>query len=178
MVTRREVWELLGGLDEQLAVSYNDVDFCLRAAQHGWKTVWTPFAELIHYESTSRKPDIDPANTVRARAEFDFMVKRWSDVLRNDPSYNPNLTLDHEDYGLSWPPRIGPVEARRRPHPSRDGASRAGSRSPETITSPFAYGDGGLCRSVDLLEATNFETALVRVGAGNDPDVGLVDEHR
>ena len=72
-----------------------------------------PFAELVHYESTTRKPDIDPSNVSRARAEFDFMMDRWGELLRHDPSYNPNLTLDHENYDLSWPPRIGPTEARR-----------------------------------------------------------------
>ena len=113
MVTRREVWEELGGLDEQLAVSYNDVDYCLRGAQAGWRTAWTPFAELTHFESTSRKPDVEAANVIRARAEFDFMVDRWGERLRQDVAYNPNLTLDHEDYGLSWPPRVGRTEARR-----------------------------------------------------------------
>ncbi len=116
MVTRRELWDELGGLDEQLAVSYNDVDYCLRAAQAGWKTAWTPFAELTHFESTSRKPDVDAANVLRARAEFDFMVDRWGEWLRQDPAYNPNLTLDHEDYQLSWPPRIGRTEACRPRH--------------------------------------------------------------
>lgn len=110
MVTRRELWEAAGGLDEDLAVSYNDVDYCLRARDHGWRTVWTPFAELTHYESTSRGADGDAPNVDRAQREYAFMVDRWNGQLRADPAYNPNLTLNTEDYALSWPPRIGRFE--------------------------------------------------------------------
>jgi len=110
MVTRRELWEAVGGLDENLAVSYNDVDYCLRARAHGWRTVWTPFAELTHYESTSRGADVEARNAARAQREYAFMVDRWDGLLRADPAYNPNLTLNTEDYALSWPPRIGRFE--------------------------------------------------------------------
>jgi GT2 family glycosyltransferase len=115
LVTRREVWNQIGGLDEEhLAVSYNDVDFCLRAEVEGWRTVWTPFAELIHHESVSRGADSDAANVTRAKLEYDFMEEKWRDLIRLDPAYNPNLTLNTEDYSLSWPPRIGRFEGPRR----------------------------------------------------------------
>jgi O-antigen biosynthesis protein len=111
MVTRREVWEKAGGLDEEhLAVSYNDVDYCLRTHAQGWRTVWTPDAELIHYESVSRGADADAVNVARAQREYDFMTGKWEALLRADPAYNPNLTLNTEDYALSWPPRIGRFE--------------------------------------------------------------------
>jgi glycosyltransferase involved in cell wall biosynthesis len=107
MVTRRELWDKLGGLDEeQLPVSYNDVDYCLRARHEGWRVAWTPFAELLHHESTSRGPDTNPDNVARARREHQVMLDRWGEVLGNDPAYNPNLTLDTEDYAPSWPPRF------------------------------------------------------------------------
>jgi glycosyltransferase involved in cell wall biosynthesis len=120
MVTRRQVWEETGGLDaEHLAVSYNDVDYCLRARELGWRTVWTPAAEFVHYESTSRGADSDDANVVRAQGEYKFMTDTWSELIQSDPAYNPNLTLNTEDYSLSWPPRIGRLEPRleRRPTP-------------------------------------------------------------
>jgi O-antigen biosynthesis protein len=108
MVVRREVWEELGGLDECLAVSYNDVDFCLRARKKGWRVVWTPFAELLHSESTSRGSDAEAHNVERARKEHMLMSERWSAELEFDPMYNPNLTLDDDCWKLSWPPRIDP----------------------------------------------------------------------
>jgi GT2 family glycosyltransferase len=111
MVVRHSVWTLLGGLDEALAVSYNDVDFCLRARQHGWRTVWTPEAELFHFESATRGDDTDPSNRSRALAEYQMMLSRWGDDLAYDPFYNPNLTLERGDYSLALPPRSlrGPV---------------------------------------------------------------------
>jgi GT2 family glycosyltransferase len=107
LVTRRQVWEEIGGFDEELAVSFNDVDYCLRARARGWHTVWTPSAELVHYESTSRGSDTESKNALRASHEHDFIVDRWDPLLRADPAYNPNLTFLKEDYSLAFPPRIG-----------------------------------------------------------------------
>ena len=115
MVTRREVWEEIGGFDEALAVSFNDVDYCLRARDRGWATVWTPFAELIHYESTSRGSDTEDDHRDRARREAEYVMARWSALLRADPAYNPNLTFTKEDYSLAWPPRIGRLDRLRPP---------------------------------------------------------------
>ena len=67
--------------------------------------MWTPFAELTHYESVTRRQDTQPANPDRAQAEYHWMRNRWGPRLVRDPAYNPNLTLDREDYSLSWPPR-------------------------------------------------------------------------
>ena len=89
MVVRREVWEELGGFDEELAVSYNDVDFCLRAADAGWRVAWTPWAELLHHESVTRGQDTDPVNMNRARAEYDSMVERWGPILPRRPGLQP-----------------------------------------------------------------------------------------
>jgi glycosyltransferase involved in cell wall biosynthesis len=109
MCTRRQVWDELGGLDEDnLAVSFNDVDYCLRARAAGWAVVWTPWAGLIHHESVSRGDDFAPDNLPRSRRETRFMLERWGDLLQNDPAYNPNLTLETPDYGLAWPPRRRP----------------------------------------------------------------------
>jgi O-antigen biosynthesis protein len=113
MATRREVWEEVGGFDEELAVSFNDVDYCLRARDRGWSTVWTPFAELMHFESTSRGSDTEDDNVARADGEAEYMMDRWSALLRSDPAYNPNLTFTKEDYSPAWPPRIGRFDRRR-----------------------------------------------------------------
>jgi GT2 family glycosyltransferase len=103
-LVRREVYLQLGGLDENLAVTFNDVDFCLRLRQACYRIVWTPYAELIHHESASRGSDDSAPKQVRFLAEVDYMKAKWGDALQRDPFYNPNLSLD-ELFTLSFPPR-------------------------------------------------------------------------
>lgn len=105
MVVRRDAYEQVGGLDEtNLAVAFNDVDFCIRVREAGWRVVWTPYAVLTHHESVSRGYDV----VVRPsgfREEIGFMERRWGQTLRTDPAYNPNLTLEDTEYGPAFPPR-------------------------------------------------------------------------
>lgn len=87
MMVRYEVFERLGGFGEDLPVAYNDVDFCLRLSDHGYRVVYTPYAELVHDESHTRgriPPD---------RYAVEAMTARWGDRIRSDPYYNPNLDL-------------------------------------------------------------------------------------
>lgn len=106
LVVRKSLYERVGGLNEnELAVSYNDVDFCLKLVDIGFQNVWTPFAELYHHESASRGYEITPEKKIRLAQEASYMRERWNGVLKNDPFYNPNLTLKREDFSLSWPPR-------------------------------------------------------------------------
>jgi GT2 family glycosyltransferase len=105
MVVRREAWEQLGGMDEvHLPVAFNDVDFCLRLREAGWRVVWTPEARLLHHESVTR------GDETKRRAGFAaeelYMIHRWGDVLRTDPAYNPNLANVAEEFSLAWPPRV------------------------------------------------------------------------
>ena len=107
LVVRKSIYEELGGLNEtELQVACNDVDFCLRAREAGYKNIWTPYAELYHHESSSRGFDDTPEKQARAAKEVAYMKQRWGDALLNDPAYSPNLTLDNEDFGLAWPPRV------------------------------------------------------------------------
>ncbi len=107
MVIRKEIYEKVGGLDElNLAVALNDVDFCLRVREAGYRNVWTPFAELYHHESATRGYENTASKKVRLAGERQYMKERWGGILLHDPAYSPNLTLDHEDFSLSWPPRI------------------------------------------------------------------------
>ncbi|RDS83400.1 glycosyltransferase family 2 protein [Dyella psychrodurans] len=107
LVVRKDVFERMGGLDESLQVAFNDVDFCLRLRQHGYTNVWTPFAELYHWESASRGVEDTSEKQDRFDGEVNFMVGRWSKQLRADPYYNPNLTLSGEPFTLAFPPRDG-----------------------------------------------------------------------
>ena len=99
MMIRRDVWDELGGLDERLAVAYNDVDLCLKIRAAGYLIVWTPFAELYHYESKSRGNNKTPKQLKTYKNEVKLMREKWADVLeKGDPYYNQNLSLDRSDY--------------------------------------------------------------------------------
>jgi GT2 family glycosyltransferase len=99
MVERRKYAEA-GGLDETMAVSYNDVDLCLKLHRSGYRNVLVPRARLYHYESKSRGGDDTPAKVARAMEEVGTIRKRWPECAARDPYYNPNLTADAEDFGL------------------------------------------------------------------------------
>ena len=108
LVVRKSAYAQVGGLDAvNLKVAFNDVDFCLRLREAGYRNVWTPYAELIHHESATRGDDIAPEKRERFQREVLYMKQRWPAVIAHDPAYNPNLTLDSEDFALAWPPRYG-----------------------------------------------------------------------
>ena len=99
LLVRRELFEKAGGLEEEFAVSLNDVDFCLKLRQMGYLNVFTPFAELYHYESASRGLDDQGEKAQRYNRESEKFRKKWKDVLeKGDPYYNPNFSLDRSDY--------------------------------------------------------------------------------
>nr|WP_314490588.1 glycosyltransferase family 2 protein [uncultured Pseudomonas sp.] len=101
LIVRKEVFDQVNGLDEiNLKVAFNDVDFCLKVDEAGYRNVWTPYAELYHYESISRGAEDSPEKIKRFQAEIIFMKNRWSQVLNRDPYYNENLTKDREDFSL------------------------------------------------------------------------------
>jgi len=98
MATRIDVIEATGGFDEQLAIDYNDIDFCLKAIQQGYDIVYTPYAELYHFEGTSiHRKSQDPR-------EVELFQKRWSSFVERDPFYNPNLTRTRADFAID--PRV------------------------------------------------------------------------
>ncbi len=99
LVMRKSVYQEAGGLDEEnLAIAYNDVDFCLTVSGLGYRHVWTPYAELYHKESHSRGYEDTPEKQERHRKERAYMQEKWGEALRQDPYYSPNLTLQKEDY--------------------------------------------------------------------------------
>jgi GT2 family glycosyltransferase len=106
LLVRRNVFEAVHGFNEaDLAIAFNDVDFCLRVRAAGYRNLWTPFAEFYHHESASRGPEDTPEKQARFGREIAYMREKWGPLLDLDPAYNPNLTLDHENFNLSWPPR-------------------------------------------------------------------------
>ena len=94
MMTRRDAFDAVGGFDEQLAVDFNDVDYCLRLRRAGYRIVFTPFATLYHHESASFGPRTQNVK------EVELMKSRWAGVMESDPYYHPALTRDFADYRL------------------------------------------------------------------------------
>jgi GT2 family glycosyltransferase len=116
LVVRKALYEAVGGLNEvELQVACNDIDFCLNLREAGYRNIFTPYAELYHHESASRGFDDTPEKQARSAKEVAYMHERWGDALRNDPAYNPNLTLDFEDFSLAWPPRLAGIAQGERP---------------------------------------------------------------
>ena len=101
MLVTRQAYERANGLDEDFAVAFNDVDFCLRVRDMGYDVVFTPYAECYHYESVSRGSDKTGEKKARFDSERKRLKDRFGDSLLHDPYYNPNLTLDMEDFSES-----------------------------------------------------------------------------
>lgn len=101
LLVRKSVYEQVGGLEENgLRIAFNDVDFCLKVREAGYRNLWTPYAELFHYESKSRGAEDTREKVERFNKEIEFVKTKWGELLRRDPCYSPNLTLAREDFSL------------------------------------------------------------------------------
>lgn len=101
LMMQKALYEELGGLDETFAVALNDVDLCIRAWKAGRVNVFTPFAELYHYESASRGSDLAGKNAERYEKESALFREKWKELLeQGDPYYNPNFSLERSDFAL------------------------------------------------------------------------------
>ncbi|MEM2174693.1 MAG: glycosyltransferase family 2 protein [Candidatus Micrarchaeia archaeon] len=101
LMVKKNIFFKVGGFDcQNLKVAFNDVDFCLKVSELGYRNLWTPYAELYHHESKSRGYEDTPEKSERFKREIEFMKKKWGEVLMKDPYYNPNLTLDREDFSI------------------------------------------------------------------------------
>ena len=101
LLVKKSLYLEAGGLDEGFAVSLNDVDFCLKLREKGYLNVFTPFAELYHYESLSRGADDTGERAERYNRESERFREKWKKQLEaGDPYYNPNFSLDRSDFSL------------------------------------------------------------------------------
>lgn len=101
LMMKKSLYTELGGLDENFAVSLNDVDLCVRAWKEGYVNVFTPFAELYHYESVSRGLDDSGEKAARYDRESEAFRTKWKELLvKGDPYYNVNFSLDRSDFAL------------------------------------------------------------------------------
>ena len=101
LATKKEVFKEVGGFDERYRHAFSDVDFCLEIRERGYLIVYTPYAELYHHGSLGRDHEDAPEKQVEVKKEIEYFQKKWHDVLaQGDPYYNPNLTLDREDFSI------------------------------------------------------------------------------
>lgn len=101
LMVKKKLYEAAGGLDEGFAVSLNDVDFCLKLRRMGYLNVFTPFAELYHFESVSRGLDDQGEKAARYNEESARFREKWKAELEaGDPYFNPNFSLDKSDFSL------------------------------------------------------------------------------
>ncbi|WP_158526011.1 glycosyltransferase [Polynucleobacter paneuropaeus] len=95
LLVKKSVYLEANGLDENLPVDYNDVDFCLRLIKLGYRNIWTPYAELYHYEhGTTGRGALSAQRHSQLSKDMSYMRNRWGDYLIQDPLYSPNLDLD------------------------------------------------------------------------------------
>lgn len=107
LAVRRKVYLEVAGFDAaNLQIAFNDVDFCLRVGEHGYRNVITPFAQLYLHSSISHELENDPDEMVRRRDELGYLQAKWRHLLDNDPYYSPNFELATTDiHGLGYPSR-------------------------------------------------------------------------
>ena len=102
LMIKKSLYQQVGGMDAvKFKVAYNDVDFCLRVMEAGYRNLFTPYAQMYHHESISRGYETTPEKIARFQTEKDALFERHRDILTyGDPYYNPNLTHDKEDFSL------------------------------------------------------------------------------
>jgi GT2 family glycosyltransferase len=97
LAVRRTVFDAVGGFDEKLPITLNDVDFCLRVRDRGYANLMAPHVRLVHHESASRGLDVTPEQAERLASETAYFLSKWGPDVLSDPFYSPHLTLTRED---------------------------------------------------------------------------------
>ena len=101
-MVKKTIFDEVNGLNqENLKIAFNDIDFCLRIKEAGYKNIFNPYCEAYHYESISRGAEDNPEKVARFNSEVKYTQERHQEILKNgDPYYNVNLTLDHENFNI------------------------------------------------------------------------------
>lgn len=101
LMCRRDVFEAVGGFEEHLTIAFNDVDFCFKLLDKGYRNIYLPHVKLYHYESKSRGYENTPEKQTRFEGEVAYMQQKWSALIEQDPCYSPHLTRRRDDYSLN-----------------------------------------------------------------------------
>ncbi len=99
---RKELYEEVGYMDEdKFKVAFNDVDFCLKLMEKGYRNLYNPYVELIHFESKTRGYEITEEQEQRFNNESDNFKKKWKKFLeKGDPYYNKNFTRESCNFDI------------------------------------------------------------------------------
>ena len=101
LMTKKSVFDQVGGLSPELAVAFNDIDYCMKVRALGKMVVYAPYSCFYHYESKSRGLEDTPEKIARFNREVAIFIRKWPDIIQNgDPFYNPNLTLRKSNFAL------------------------------------------------------------------------------
>lgn len=165
LVLRTDVYESVGGFDEEnFTVTFNDVDLCLRIHEKGYRNLYTPYAELYHHESKTR-------GLMAFQSEEDYFSERWKRYIQNDTAYNPNLSLETEDFSLAFPPRV------TRPWESELIVGISANPLVSVITRTYGDRQGFLKEAIQsVLRQTYRPVQLVIVEDGTSNAQKMVDE--
>ena len=99
VLVKKVVFEKVKGFESQYAVAFNDIDLCMKIRKAGYRIIYTPYANLTHYESKSRGTEDSREKRKRFESEIKLFEKRWEKILKNgDPYYNPNFRLDESNF--------------------------------------------------------------------------------
>ena len=101
LMCRKEVFQEVNGFEEYLSVAYNDVDFCFKLIDKGYRNIYLPHVKLYHYESKSRGFDDTIEKQKRFNQEIEFMMVRWGGYIANDPCYSPHLSKKYENFSVN-----------------------------------------------------------------------------
>lgn len=101
LMCRKEIFYEVGGFEEELSIAFNDVDFCLKIIERGYRNIYLPHVKLYHHESKSRGYEDTPKKLKRFKDEVKYMQKKWVKYINYDPCYSPNLSRKHLDYQVN-----------------------------------------------------------------------------
>ena len=162
MAVAKNVFDQVGGFNEaNVAVAYNDVDLCLRIRKASYRIIWTPYAELYHFESKTRGSDQVPAQIARFLGEAAYMRQRWAEQIADDPFFNPNLSLEHTRPEPAFPPR---TPKPWQPFGTVKPNSRVGAEIP-----------GDMSRADMLLASIDRSARIIEIGPSYNPIAPKLD---
>ena len=105
-VEKQKFIDVGGFTEDELPIAFNDIDFCIKFMEKGYRNLWTPYAELYHHESITRGYEDSHEKKARFEEEVKYMLNTWPKYLKNDPAYNLNLSLESLNFSLAFPPRL------------------------------------------------------------------------
>lgn len=104
LMTKKAIFDELGGFDDGFVLAFNDVDLCYRIRNAGYSLIFEPRAQLYHYESKTRGYEVTPEQQKRFQDEQYLWMKKWHETCYEDPFFNPNLRYDSGDFAVSPEP--------------------------------------------------------------------------